>query len=102
MKKIAIIASVFAAALLAGCATSQPVGSLYTNLKLPVAATGANGSSKVGTAESVSYLALVATGDSSIQTAAKNAGITVIHHVDWEVENILGIIGKYKVTVYGE
>jgi hypothetical protein len=32
----------------------------------------------------------------------KNGGITKIHYIDWDVKNILGIIGTYKVTVYGE
>jgi len=32
----------------------------------------------------------------------KNGNITKISHVDWEAKNILGIIGNYKVTVYGE
>jgi hypothetical protein len=32
----------------------------------------------------------------------ERANITKIHHVDWEVENILGLIGNYKVIVYGE
>ncbi len=89
---------------LTACATPFPVGTIYTELKLPVAVTSANTSrhEKVGTAECTSVLALVTTGDASIQTAMKNGGIKKIHHVDWEVQNILGIIGKYKVVVYGE
>jgi len=59
-------------------------------------------STKVGTATSQSYLGMIAVGDSSIQTAAKNGGITKISHVDWKVKNILGFIGEYTVTVYGE
>jgi len=85
-----------------GCATSVPVGGLYTELKLPVDA-GTNARNlKVGTAECMSVLGLVATGDASIEAAMKNGGITKINHVDWEAKNILGIIGNYKVTVYGE
>jgi hypothetical protein len=89
--------------LFTGCATSYPIGQLYTELKLPVAVT-TNGSNspKIGVAECESYFGLIATGDASIETAKRNGGITKVHHVDWEVENILGIIGKYKVTVYGE
>lgn len=88
---------------LIGCATVYPVGSVYSSLKLPVAATGASGTaSKVGRAECTSLLSLVATGDASIEAAKRNGGITTVHHVDWEVENILGLFGKYTVTVYGE
>jgi hypothetical protein len=41
-------------------------------------------------------------GDSSINTAAKNGGITKINHVDRQVKNVLGFIGEYTTTVYGE
>jgi hypothetical protein len=34
--------------------------------------------------------------------AAKNGGITKIQFVDWEADNILGLIGTYTCTVYGE
>ena len=103
MKKLLTGIAILAAVVLTGCATSTPVGSLYTQLKLPVGVTGAKAAStKVGRAECKSILGLVATGDASIDTAAKKAGITVIHHVDWEAENILGIIGTYRCVVYGE
>ena len=87
-----------------GCASPQPVGVLYTDLTLPAIATSnAQGAKvKVGTAECTSILALVAMGDASIEAAAKNGGITKIHSVDWEANNILGIIGKYKTIVRGE
>jgi hypothetical protein len=90
------------AAVVSGCATAYPVGSLLTELKLPIGATGNAGGSKIGTAECVSYLGMIATGDASIETAKKNGNISKITHVDWEVKNILGLIGKYKVTVYGD
>lgn len=102
-RSLGFLALLLAAAVLTGCASSYPTGMLYTQLKLPVLATGApSGALKVGTAECTSILALVATGDASINTAMKNGNITKVHHVDWDVENILGIIGKYKCTVYGE
>ena len=105
MKKLLTAIAITAAVALTGCATSTPVGSIYTQLKLPVAVTEFKATStklKVGKAECKSILGMVATGDASIDTAAKNAGITVIHHVDWEAENILGIIGTYRCVVYGE
>ena len=58
--------------------------------------------SKVGKAETTSIMGLVATGDSSIKTAAANGGIKKIKYVDYEVENILGIYGKYTTIVYGD
>jgi hypothetical protein len=104
MKKRLALLIVFAAVVcFSGCATVYPIGGLYTEVKLPVDVTSNNGPAlKVGTAECKSILALVAIGDASIEAAKKNGGITKVHHVDWSVENILGIIGKYKVTVYGE
>ena len=107
MKKksiLVMIAIVFSATfLLAGCATLYPVGSAYTNIKLPVASTSNMSSSpKVGTSECKSFLGLVAIGDASIEKAMENGGIKKIHYVDWEAKNILGIYGTYKVIVYGD
>jgi len=88
---------------LTGCATSMPIGSLYTELKLPVTATGESVKGpKVWTAECMSVLGLVATGDASVAAAMRNGGITKVSHIDWEAKNILGIIGNYKVVVYGQ
>lgn len=105
MKKTLVLGMVAVgmAAMLTGCATPYPTGALYTDVDLPAMATGADGAgSKVGTAECTSILGLVATGDASIQTAAKSAGIKTIKHVDWKAKNILGIYGTYTVTVYGD
>lgn len=92
------------AALMSSCAAVQsPVSAwAYVDVKGPLAVTGNSGSSKVGTAECQGILGLIATGDASVQTAAKSAGISKIHHVDYESSSILGIIAKYKVVVYGE
>ncbi len=88
--------------VLIGCATSFPVGYLYTELKLPISGDSAGQSLKVGTAECTSILGWVATGDASYEAAMKNGGIRKVNHADWEAKNILGIIGNYKLTVYGE
>jgi len=103
IKTLKMLTLVVVLSFVMGCATPVPVGIVYTELKLPIIAT-ANGkkTSKVGVAKCQSILGIVATGDASMATAKKNGGITKVHHVDWEVENILGIIGKYKITVYGE
>ncbi len=99
----AIVAVLFMIIFVMGCATPIPIGVAVTDLKLPVVVTSNIAkSSKVGTAECKSYFGLVATGDVSIETAMKNGGITKVHYVDWEVNNILGIIGTYKIIVYGE
>ncbi|NCB07156.1 MAG: hypothetical protein EOM73_03215, partial [Bacteroidia bacterium] len=68
----------------------------------PVTATSNSISTKVGSAEATSILGIVATGDASIDAAAKSGGITKIHHVDEQSTSILGFFAKYKVYVYGE
>jgi hypothetical protein len=77
-------------------------GSIYTDIKAPFAVTNHSSSSKVGAAKATSILGIVATGDASIETAAKSAGITKIHYVDERVKNILGIYAEYEVVVYGD
>jgi hypothetical protein len=89
--------------LLTGCATIYPTGAIYTNVQLPVTVTDNAGTPmKTGTAQATSILGLVATGDASIEAAKKNGSITKVHHVDWDAYNVLGIYGRYTVTVYGE
>ena len=92
------------ALMLTSCAmTSSPVtGFLYQSTKGPITATSNNLGSKVGRAEATSILGWIATGDASIQAAAKSAGIKKISHVDYEGSNILGIYAKHTTIVYGE
>ena len=93
-----------ALAFLTGCQVvkSPAMGWVYLNVKAPEGATSNSGASKIGTGVVTTYLGLVALGDASINTAARNAGITKIQHVDYESKSILGIVGWYTVTVYGE
>ena len=91
--------------LLSGCGAmvmAPGTGFLYTEVKAPLTATSNSASSKVGTSQCTSILGLICTGDASIQTAAKNAGITRIHHVDYKNKSILGIYAELTVTVYGD
>lgn len=103
MKQIKIAALLLAFAMLSGCASSYPMGVLFTEVTLPAGATSnADKGSKTGSAECISVLSLVATGDCSIAAAKKEGRITKVTHVDWYARNILGIIGNYKVIVHGE
>lgn len=103
MKKIKIFTLAVLLAFLTGCASTLPVGMIMTNIKLPVATTEAGGQPvKVGEASCSSILSMVAKGDCSIETAKKNGGITHVHHIDWHVDNLLGIWATYKVVVYGD
>ncbi|MCX7088179.1 MAG: TRL-like family protein [Methylococcales bacterium] len=103
MKTIRILAIASVAMGLTACATPYPIGSIMTNVSLPVQVTSNDGmASKVGEASCKSYLAMISTGDCSIEAAKKNGGITKVHHADWHANNLLGIIGNYKLMVYGE
>ena len=97
-------ALLFIAGLMSGCAfTTAPVtGFIYTDVKAPLAVTSNAGSTKVGTASMQSILGIVATGDASIEAAAKSAGITKIHHVDYEATSVIGVVATFTVVVYGE
>jgi hypothetical protein len=86
-----------------GCASAIPMGSIYTEVSFPGGVgNGEVSYSKFGKATSNSYFALIAAGDSSIETAAKNGGITNIKFVDYKAKNILGIFGEYTTYVYGD
>ena len=100
----ALLALSLSVAALSGCAVVQaPLsGVLVTNVKGPVAATEQPTSSKVGKASAISVLGLVAAGDASIDKAAKDTGITKIHHVDYKSFSVLGIFARYTVFVYGD
>lgn len=86
-----------------GCATAIPAGALYTEVSFPVSvASGDISYTKIGQATSNSYFGLVATGDSSIETAARNGNITKIKMIDYKAKNILGFMGEYTTYVYGD
>ena len=103
MKKISsVLVSACFVGTLSGCATSVPFGGIFTEISLPVTATSAGVTSKIGTASCQSVLLMVATGDCSIEAAKKNGDISTVSHIDWDVKNILGIYGEYKITVYGD
>ena len=85
------IAMIAMGALLSSCA-----------ITLPVNATSNPVGSKVGTAKATGYLGYIFFDqDASIQTAAKNGGITKISTVDIRQTNTLGIIVGYETIVTG-
>lgn len=104
MKKVLFGLAIAAAALFSSCGmVSSPVsGWLYTDVTSGHSATSNTLGSKVGRAAAKGYLGLVATGDASIETAAKSAGIRKVTHVDQHANSILGIITTYEIVVYGE
>lgn len=99
MKKILLLLG--SGLLLASCASPEPMGTVYTNITRPIAANNNVKITKTGTAVSHSYLAIVATGDASVEKAKAAGGITNVSTVDYSSENILGVYGTYTTTVKG-
>ena len=76
------------------------------SIVVPVAATSNAIGSKIGTAKATSYFGPAPFGialdqDASIQTAAKNGGITKISTVDVKQGNMLGLIYTTETIVTG-
>lgn len=91
--KLFILAGVISAsALLSSC-----------SLTMPVNATSNPVGKKVGTAKATGYLGILFfNADASIQSAAKNGGITKISTVDIKSTNILNLIVTFETIVTGE
>ena len=102
--KYLVVVALLGMLVMAGCVstTGAPIsGWIYTDVKGPGGVGEAPGFSKVGQATATGIIC-VATGDASVEAAAKSAGITNIHHVDIEYFSVLGVYGKATTTVYGE
>ncbi len=81
------------------------VGAMLTScaLTLPVNATSNPVGKKVGRATATGYLGMLFfNADASIQSAAKNGGITKISTVDVKQTSLLNIIVTYETIVTGE
>jgi hypothetical protein len=107
MKKTLTLAALSTAAALtfSGCAMTvgaPATGFLMTNATGPGMAATSHKIVKEGRSTCKSILGVVASGDCSISTAAKNGGITKVATVDYEVSNILGIIASTTIIVKGE
>jgi len=104
MKKLMFVAAL--AAMASGCIcvgktnassgltldVSSPDTSFIDNSVKPV---------KKGTATAQGIICFVQ-GDASLKAAMENGGITKVHHVDYKVNNILGIVGSTTTIVWGE
>lgn len=89
---------------LSGCAmVAAPVsnGALFTNVRGPGHATTAVEAKKQGTGCSSNILGLIATGDSSIDSAKNSANIKEVSSVDYDSLSVLGIYARFCVVVRG-
>jgi hypothetical protein len=103
MRRIALVfVALLSAALLSGCISvaTPAIGLLYTDVQGPVDSEGSIGS-KRGKACAESILGLIATGNASIEQAAKNGGIKKITNVDHHSKSTLGLFGEFCTIVTG-
>ena len=76
-----------------------PTTGVWMDVKGPIQG-GSGSGTKTGEACSQSWAGVVALGDASIATAAKNGGITRIQSVDYHATNRI-VMGKFCTIVRG-
>ncbi|HEV8547816.1 MAG TPA: TRL domain-containing protein [Polyangiaceae bacterium] len=81
---------------------NQGGGSIYSDVQFNERTTDNALGGKRGESCASNILGIIATGDASAATAAKQAGITKIAAVDGTGSSILGVYGTYCVVVTGE
>lgn len=106
MSKLLCLILVASALVFPACSlTGTPAGAglIWTNVSVAENVTSsAAESSKNGSGSITSILGLFAFGDASVESATNRAGITQIHHVDYDLMSFLGLFGHYTITVYGD
>lgn len=91
--------------LLTGCAypwASPLLGGVYTGVEGHQSATANPVGTKHGEACAFSILGLVAIGDATATTAARNGNITKVGLVDTDMMGVLGIFARHCTVVHGE
>lgn len=108
-KLILLAATLFVACATSGCIglvapVMPPQGWVVTSYKAPLDYDQEESlvGTKTGTSESICILGLVAVGDASTRTAARNGGLTKLHGADYEYLNILFVFQQYRTVVNGE
>lgn len=105
MKALSLSALALLALGLGGCANvSGPAPAALSFYAAPVTLGPQDSAapSKRGEACAANILGLVATGDASIDTAKKNAGITRVASVDHSSTRVLGYYARFCTIVKGE
>ena len=108
MKRLLLTLVVVCAGLFAqGCLVAPvipPYGIIFSDLQAPLDydSNATIVSTRSGESTSTSILGLIATGDASLNSAARNGNLSVIHYADYKYTNIVGVIQTYTTVVYGE
>ena len=104
MKKFLTVTALFTmAVILTSCGAfvdSPVVGSIYTDVKYPVAVTSNSNATKVGSSKLTSILGIIAIGDASIDKAAKNAEL--LKFIMMHIQLIFQVLLLTTDFVYGE
>jgi len=81
-----------------------PLATTFTSVQAPVDITYnlTEIGSKKGEATSVGVLGLLAFGDASVKTAARDGNLKRVDHIGYEYTNVLGLVTFYTTVVYGE
>ena len=100
---VVVCAAVTGCAGMAWAPVIPPSGLVYTSTSAPldIDFDKTQLGTKVGRASTQAVLGLVAFGDASTAAAARNGGLTVIHHADYSMVSILGLYSSYTTIVYG-
>ena len=106
MRKMMVLGLAMAAAVLVAGCTGPMKGAVGGSIILGHKSGGEGFDNDVtmakrGVAEAKGILFYVS-GDASIKAAMDAGGITKIHHIDYEVDCVLGIITTVRTVVYGE
>lgn len=86
-----------------------PRGALFTHYEAPLTAeiSGVSVSDKSGEASTMYVRDILFTGssfawdDASVKTAKENGNLSEVLYADYEIFEILGVFGQFKVKVYG-
>ncbi|MEW5803077.1 MAG: TRL-like family protein [bacterium] len=82
---------------------SPVLGLVITDVKGPITVvTSTTPGPKTGKAVATTIFGLVAYGDTGIEAAARNGGITRVMTVDYDSYNILGVYARFTTIVTGE
>ncbi|MGD1000850.1 MAG: TRL-like family protein [Candidatus Brocadiia bacterium] len=99
-----LAAALLIGVMLSGCAMAPvvpPRGILYNDQKAPLFG-GKEIGSKEGRASTYTLLFLVGWGDSSVTAAARDAGISEVKQLNYQMFSILGLYQRYTTIVRGD
>jgi hypothetical protein len=106
MKKIGFLICLMSIFMMVGCAGPYTHGVIFSDMKRPGCSpddsSGLQPGSKTGTSQMINYIGWIATGDASIEAAAKNGHIKTVKTVDVHYETILGIVNTTTTMVTGD